>query len=424
MKKQLMIFAFAALFLAEIVTLSVFAAQSPDLTQDAVAVNEIVRSVEENWGSVQSDNMAYDYAVLNSDGELVYASRGGLSESLNSAIIHRDTVVDVVVGGAAVGKVIIYNDSARGFFAQKQIAVCVLAVAIAVQCAICVWYALYLNRAVLKPFARLRGFAERVACGNLDVPLEMDKHNLFGAFTESFDIMRSELKAARESEAQAQESKKELVAKLSHDIKTPVASIKAVAEVGKEVTTRDADKTNYTQIIDKADQINELINNLFTATIEELHQLSVTPTDMESAELNTIIQNADYLRRAIVPAVPSVLLYADKLRLQQVFDNVFSNSYKYANTDIVVGVELSEGMVLVRVEDFGGGVANEELALIKNKYSRGANAKGIGGAGLGLFISDCFMRGMGGELMIENGENGLIVTVAIALSGAQTNPKN
>ena len=59
----------------------------------------------------------------------------------------------------------------------------------------------------------------------------MDRENVFGAFTESFDLMRHELRRARERERRASQSKKELVAKLSHDIKTPIASIRAVAEV-------------------------------------------------------------------------------------------------------------------------------------------------------------------------------------------------
>ena len=60
---------------------------------------------------------------------------------------------------------------------------------------------MYLDRAVVRPFRQLKDFARRVAGGNLDIPLEMDRGNLFGAFTESFDIMREELKKARLAEA-------------------------------------------------------------------------------------------------------------------------------------------------------------------------------------------------------------------------------
>ena len=176
--------------------------------------------------------------------------------------------------------------------------------------------------AVLSPFRKLKGFAQRIAGGNLDIPLEMDRRNLFGAFTESFDIMRSELKKARIAEARANASKKELVAKLSHDIKTPVASIKAVSEIGLAVTNNGKDQANYAQIISKADQIDTLVTNLFTATLEELQQLTVTPANIDSKQVKTLLENSDYMHRAAVPDVPECLVYADGLRLQQVFDNI------------------------------------------------------------------------------------------------------
>ena len=80
-------------------------------------------------------------------------------------------------------------------------------------------WAVYCSR--LTPFRKLRRFARDVAAGNLDIPLEMDSYGSFGAFTESFGLMREELKKARENERAADQSKKELVASLSHDINTP-----------------------------------------------------------------------------------------------------------------------------------------------------------------------------------------------------------
>ena len=74
------------------------------------------------------------------------------------------------------------------------------------------------------------------------------------------------LKKARRAEAEANAAKKELVAKLSHDIKTPVASIKAAAEVGEALAENPKNRDTYAQIICKADQINTLVMNLFHAT--------------------------------------------------------------------------------------------------------------------------------------------------------------
>ena len=261
----------------------------------ALPIYEVVQSVMKDFNNLEEhkNTTALDYVVLDENGNLIYKTKSGLSESVNEAIMHRDTILDITTDSGIVGKVIIYNDGAQTLQSQKQTAIIVLSVAITVQGGIFIGYAVYMHFTIIRPFRKLKGFAERIASGNLDIPLEMDKRNLFGAFTESFDIMRSELKKARIAEAQANASKKELVAKLSHDIKTPVASIKAVSEVGLAVATNEKEKENYTHIIGKVDQINTLVTNLFTATLEELQQLTVTPTNIDSKQVKTLIENAD-----------------------------------------------------------------------------------------------------------------------------------
>ncbi|MDE7162602.1 MAG: HAMP domain-containing histidine kinase [Clostridia bacterium] len=414
MKRQLFLICFVLVLIAEIITLIIFAVQSPDFTQDTVAVNEAVQSVTRDFDNLEEhiNPTSLDYVVLDHGGNVIYKTREELSESVNQAIAHRDTIIDI-----EQGKILIYNDGARTLQYQKRTAITVLSVATAVQCAVCIGYAVYIHFTVIRPFRKLKGFAARVAGGNLDIPLEMDRRNLFGAFTESFDIMRSELKKARIAEAQANASKKELVAKLSHDIKTPVASIKAVSEVGLAVAANGKDKANYTQIIGKADQINTLVTNLFTATLEELQQLTVAPTNIQSGQVKAMLENADYMHRATIPELPECLVYADGLRLQQVFDNIFANSYKYAKTAITVTAEKTDDRINIIIEDCGGGVPQEELPVLREKFKRGSNSANTEGAGLGLYISDYFMKEMLGGLNIENGAHGLKVTVTLLLSG-------
>ncbi|MCI9597336.1 MAG: HAMP domain-containing histidine kinase [Firmicutes bacterium] len=419
MKTRMVLISLALILTVEITALCLFAAQDTDGTQDAVMVNEAVRSVEADWMRMENHKniTSLDYVVLDGRGDVLFQTKPGLSESINRAVSNRDTILDIAPQGEAAGKIIIYNDSGQKLRAQKQKVIIGLVLALFIQCAICGTYVIYLQRAVVHPFHGLKSFAQRVAGGNLDIPLEMDKKNIFGAFTESFDIMRSELKKARIAEAKANASKKELVAKLSHDIKTPVASIKAASEVGAALTDNEKIRENYMGIIRKADQINALITNLFTATLEELNRLTVVPEDMESRELKTLLKNADYLQQAELPDIPDAVLFADQLRLQQVFDNLFANSYKYAGTKIQVTIHEAHNHLAVSVEDYGGGVSKEELPLLKEKFKRGSNAKHIEGAGLGLYLSQRFMKEMRGELVVENGDQGLKVTVIIALSG-------
>lgn len=405
------------IFAAEIIALIFFAVHTPDSSLDAVAVNEVLQSVTADFSNIESheNGTELDYVVLDGVGKTVFKTQSGLSEDINEAIRRRDTILDVNINGATVGKIIIANNGEFLLRLQKRTALIIIAVALVFQCAICIIYAIYLNLTVIKPFRKLKAFAERVAGGNLDIPLEMDKYNVFGAFTESFDLMRSELKKARLSEAMAQQSKKELVAKLSHDIKTPVASIIAVAEVGAAISDNVKDSKRYSQIMLKATQIDTLVSNLFTATLEELQQLSVLPTEFNSKDLKILLENSDYLNLAEIPDVPDCLIRADKLRLQQVFDNIFANSYKYAKTKISVAVRCGDDGLSIAIEDYGGGVNAEELPYLKEKYKRGSNADETEGVGLGLFISDYFMREMQGSLIITNGEHGLKVTVTVPL---------
>ncbi len=430
MRKQFCLF-LLLLFVAELAVLWHFAMQDYDEVQDAVAVNEVIHTLQDDWRNLEThrNRTALDYVVLDGGGAVLFRTKPGLSESIHQAILHRDTILDV----PGEGKVLIYNDAAGKQQAGRQAAVAGLGILIAVQTGACLVYYFYLERNVIRPFRQLKDFAGRIAEGNLDIPLKMDRFNLFGAFTESFDIMRAELKRARRAEAQANAAKKELVAELSHDIKTPIASIQAAAEVGAALAQRvgrDSGaaleqgrpmaagiRENYLQIIRKAEQINTLVSNLFTAALEEMEQLSVTPIDMPSGELRELLESADYLHRAMIPDIPECLLYADRLRLQQVFDNLFANSYKYANTEIEIRLRTGDGCLAVEIVDQGGGIGEEELPLLKEKFKRGKNTEKIEGAGLGLYISDYFMRAMQGALVVENGGKGLKVTVMILLSG-------
>lgn len=414
--KRVILAGFTIIFALEIAALILFGMENTDNLQNPVEVNEAARTLRNDWNNLEAheNKTALNYVAIDNDGNVLFRTASGLSESVNSAVIHRDTILDIEKDGEIAGKVIIYNDT--DLSGEKSKLITVLVISVITQFAVCIIYAVYLNVRVIKPFGKLKGFAERVAGGNLDIPLEMDRGNLFGAFTESFDIMRSELKKSRLAEAKANASKKELVAKLSHDIKTPTASIKAVAELGSAITGDERTRENFTQIISKANQINALVVNLFTATLEELQQLTVTPEDISSTEIRGMLESADYFHKAKIPEIPECMIYADKLRLQQVFDNIFANSYKYANTDIIVKSLLRNGKLAVETEDFGGGVNAEELPLLKEKFKRGGNAESIDGAGLGLYISDCFMNQMNGELLVENGEYGLKITVIISLS--------
>ncbi len=277
-------------------------------------------------------------------------------------------------------------------------------------------YFFYLRRNILKPFQQLKTYASHVATGNLDLPLPIDRQNAFGLFSESFDLLRVELKKSREREHAANKAKKELIAGLSHDIKTPIASIKAISELTLATNEDDKLKGKLKIIYDKAEQINHLVTDMFHATLEELGELSVTVQDEYSTLLLGILTNADYLHKAKLGVIPECILSMDKVRLWQVIDNIFANSYKYAGTEIEILFHLSPTYLEIDISDYGPGVEDEELPLLYNKFYRGKNAVQQEGYGLGLFISKYLMEKQNGDLMCFNTKEGFTTRLILSLS--------
>ena len=366
-----------------------------------------------------SQEELFDFAVIDREGNLLFASKEDMATSVSAATTHYDVIRNIEKDGVPVGYLLVHNSylelqSKRDLRQALMMGVLLLAMLL-----MSLGYFIFLRNRVVKPFDKMKSFATRVASGDLETPLEMDRGHVFGAFTESFDIMREELAASREREAAAVQSRKELVAELSHDIKTPVASIKAMADVMSLTARDDAERETIAAINGKADQIDHLISNLFHATLEELEQLEVKPEEISSTEILQMIRDADYRKMVLQPELKDAVVLADRLRINQVISNIIANSYKYANTQIRIN-SAYEGSgpqyLMIEISDLGGGVPEEELELVTGKFKRGSNAKGKDGSGLGLYISKYFMEKMEGSLECFNRDGGFAVRLKLPVA--------
>ena len=103
-----------------------------------------------------------------------------------------------------------------------------------IMCGICIFFLVlvfsYVYFAILRPFEKMKQYAKHIAQGDFNVPLNYERSNYFGEFTWAFDSMRLEITKARSCEQEAILNNKTVIATLSHDIKTPIASIRAYAE--------------------------------------------------------------------------------------------------------------------------------------------------------------------------------------------------
>jgi len=385
------------------------------IKQDTIKINEIVKTIEKNYNDESKYITDLEYTIIDNSGTVTFKTSKAKSESINDAVQNNDIILDLVVDGNIVGKALIENNTNKQLNKTKTYIIIVIITISIIQVAVLIYYLYHMNKRIVKPFNELEDFASRVAQGNLDIPLYMDRNHIFGSFTESFDLMRSELKKARIAEKKANDQKKEIVAKLSHDIKTPVASIKSTSEIGYEIAKVEKEKEYFNLINVKADQIKVLVDNLFNSSINEITEIDVNPSNYNSSILKQLIKNADYLNRTNEIEVPNCNIYIDKMRMQQTFDNIINNSYKYANTKIDINIELIEDYLKIEFRDYGSGVDEFDLPLLKEKYKRGSNVTDEDGAGLGLHLANYFMENMNGKLELANANPGFIVKIYIRL---------
>ena len=295
----------------------------------------------------------------------------------------------------------------------------------------------YINNSILKPFSDMKAFAMDVSKGNLDRKLSMDKGNYFGDFTWAFENMRKEIIRSRTAEKNAIENNKTVIATLSHDIKTPMASIRAYAEAfeANMDSTPEKRQKYLTTLMSKCDEVSKLTNDLFIHSISEMNRLEVRKENVDIisfmkkdvAELFAFDEKVSMN----LPDKSSYMINADSKRLLQIMENLKSNTEKYAKTRIEITLELlsdseqlteaeadkrserNEHRVRIHFRDFGPGIPEEEIPFITGKFYRGKNCGNENGSGLGLYIVSEIVQKMNGKLTLYNRNPGLDVTIEL-----------
>ena len=431
----------ALLFFTGIMLLAVLATGSAtqDISRQTItALNDISRTAETHRTDLGTlGNMSYDssFVVLDMTDNVLYSNHNVKDKlTVETAVQKRYPYQYLKDDSGVWGCVIILDDGLTGYRTLRLRLIAGMSIGGLLILLGMICFGIYIQRRIITPFDRMRSFAGKVAAGKLDEPLTMDRDNLFGAFSESFDIMREELVASRQRELDLQRKERELVASLSHDLKTPVTGIQVAAELlqmrlsvktetsDKEVTLEPEELESMSDgvsgILQKAEQINALVSDLFTTTLDDLGEFKVTCRDEDSGILAEIVKSCDDQYAAVMGELPAVIVNIDRKRMTQVIGNILSNSYKYANTAINVDFMLSEGFLEMCIQDHGPGVPSNEIELITNKFYRGKAwaDSDTDGNGLGLYIAKMLMKKMGGDLVAECSGDGLAITLVIPLS--------
>ncbi|SNU06819.1 Signal transduction histidine kinase [Lachnospiraceae bacterium] len=282
---------------------------------------------------------------------------------------------------------------------------------------------LYVYMNILRPFDKMKDYASEIAKGNFDLPLNYERSNYFGAFTWAFDSMRKEITRSRMAEYEAIENNKTVIATLSHDIKTPITSIRAYAEgLEENLDTSPERRSRYLEVLmRKCDEVTALTNDLFLHSLSDLNMLQMKPEEFELVpflkqsigEIATEHEDVIFRKPDISPVI-----YADKKRVNQIVENLINNSRKYAKTNITVSLTQSDDLVSIHFRDKGPGIPDEDMPFITDKFYRGKNVGDENGSGLGLYIVRYIAEQSGGSLELINhtsGEEGLEAVVSLPI---------
>lgn len=273
----------------------------------------------------------------------------------------------------------------------------------------------YIYWKIIRPFGKLKDYANQIAKGNLDITLNYERTNFFGAFTWAFDHMKEEIKYAKSNEEKAINENKTIIATLSHDIKTPISSIRAYAE-GLEANLDSSyeQRARYVQVImRKCDEVTRLTNDLMLHSMSELERLEIKQQNISIAKIITdTIQDLEYPYITLRQPIPEANLLADEKRIAQVLENLLNNAKKYAPAaEVIIKAEITDGEYQIHIRDYGEGILPEDMPFVKNRFYRGKNVGNQSGSGLGLYIVEYIMQRMNGGIRLENHADGLEVTI-------------
>lgn len=278
---------------------------------------------------------------------------------------------------------------------------------------------------LLRPLNQLKTGAEEIQNGNLDVHLSYQGNDEFTPAIRAFNLMSAKLAESLRQKAADEEKRKELVASISHDIRTPLTSIKAYVEgLLDHVANTPERQERYLRVIQKkADVLERLIEQLFLLSKMDLGEktLPLEHVNLSDFVRNFIEENKQPWERSgarfAITASTDFYIAANTLLLGRILQNLVTNSIKY-KIDTLVQIHLTlqrQGkQILLTFADDGPGVPEEALDRLQEAFYRTDKARSQteNGSGLGLAIVDRAVKLMQGTIAMQNAQpHGLAIQI-------------
>ncbi len=278
----------------------------------------------------------------------------------------------------------------------------------------------FVFRRIITPLDTLIYGVHQIRDGNLDYHIDYTEKDEFDGICSDFNEMAQRLLDSVNARQKDEANRKELIAGISHDLRTPLTSIKAYVE-GLETgvaSTLETQKRYLETIKNKTIDLEHIVSQLFLFSKLDIGEFPLYLENVEiGKELSNMVSNLseEYEKKGLIITliqnVENIFVQADIVQLRNAIINVLENSVKYKNKEqgkMRISCESKDNYVTIKLEDNGPGVSEEALEKLfdifyRTDLSRSNPSKG---SGLGLSITAKILEQLGGSIKAENPQEG------------------
>lgn len=358
--------------------------------------NEVCIAISDVYGNITTYNTNLNGCALKGTNKKVKKLMSNFIDSKDEfksyKFINEDKKVAALLYGVKLedSNVFIYSNlediSEFTMIIKKQIMyVSIIAILIAIIISI------FLANKLTDPITKITKKAKKLGSG--DVNVEFEESGL-----KEIDELADTLKEAQKELVKTDELRRDLMANVSHDLKTPLTMIKAYAEMIRDISYKDKKKMNehLEIIVDETDRLTILVNDILDLSKMQSNADVLNLEKFDLAEvINEIVKKYQIIKETekykIEVEMPDVIeITADKKKMNQVIYNLVNNAINYTGKDKLVKIRVTKGKknYLVEVIDTGKGIKASEIPYIWNKYykSEKNHQRNVVSTGLGLSI--------------------------------------
>ncbi len=279
-----------------------------------------------------------------------------------------------------------------------------------------------LSAKIRKPLNELMTAATKIKNRDLDFAIPCDQNNEIGDLARALEDMRSELKDSLIREWQLEHDRRDMVAALTHDLRTPLAIIQGHIEGALDGLMDNREKlANYLQTIaQNTSRVKNLVDemNLLVEVDSEGFELHPAPVNLEEFvkqkidDLKILASKKDITIDLIqeISTFKNNSFILDSNRLAQVMDNIIGNSIRFTPTGglIAAVVNISDTEAVFKISDNGPGFSEKDLPNLFKKFYKGDSSRSLekGHSGLGLYIAKLIIEKHGGMIKAANQPKG------------------